>query len=269
MTERSGFQVSGSAAEQYQRFIVPHYTGPWADALVDAARVNSGQRVIDVACGTGVVARAAAQLVGDAGEVVGLDVNAGMLEVARGVPTEEAATLRWHEADVGDTGLDSEYFDVVVSQQGLQYFPDRPRAFAELRRVLKPGGHLMLSVWKEHSAFTRALADAAGQYISPQAGSQLESQRTAPPTDEILEQLVAAGFRDASIEEQQREVRLPAPNVYVPQHISAMPIAAGFAELDDDGRQIMVDDVAMRLTKNLIGEQIIFDDAVYLVSGHS
>lgn len=247
---------------------MPHYTGPWADALVEAAGVMTGQRLLDAACGTGVVARAAARLVGDVGEVVGLDVNTGMLDVARGVPTEDAATLRWHEADVGDTGFDSEYFDVVVSQQGLQYFPDRPRAFAELLRVLKPGGRVMMSVWKEHSVFTRALADAAGQHISPEAGSQLESQRTAPPTDEILEQLVDAGFRNASIEEQQREVQLPAPNVYVPQHISAMPVAAGFADLDDDGRQGMLNAVAESLSENLFGEQVIFEDAVYLVSGH-
>lgn len=267
MNKKSGFQVSGSAAEQYQRFIVPHYTGPWAEALVDAAELTAGQRVLDVACGTGVVARAAARMVGDEGEVVGLDVNAGMLDVARVVPSEKGATVQWHEGDVGNTGLDGESFDVAVSQQGLQYFPDRPRAFSELHRLLRPDGRLVMSVWKGHSVFTRALADAAGRHISPEAGTQLEFQRATPPTDEIIEQMVAAGFDDASIEEQQREVRLPAPNVYVPQHISAMPVAAGFAALDDDVRQMMIDDVAEGLGANANGKQIVFKDVVYLVFG--
>ena len=267
MAKESGFQVSGNAAECYQRYVAPNYTGPWATALVEVAGVGLGHRVLDAACGTGVVARAAARAAGEGGEVIGLDVNAGMLAVAAEVPYDGPAALRWHEAGVSDTGLDSETFDVVVSQQGLQYFPDRLRALTELRRILKPEGRLTMSVWKEHSAFTWALAEAAGRHISEEAGKQLRSQRTTPPISEIHAELATAGFRDPSIDVQTREVRLPAPQEYVPQHVSAMPIAAGFAALDERAQRDMIRDVVTGLGESVVDGQIVFEDAVYLVSG--
>ena len=124
-----------------------------------------------------------------------------------------------------------------------------------------------MSVWKAHSVFTWALAKAGGRHSSADLRQQLQSQRTTPPTDEIHAQLSAAGFRGASVDVQTLKVRLPDPNEYVPQHISAMPVAAGFAALDAEAQQDMICDVIQGLGKSVVDGRIVFDDAVYLVSG--
>jgi SAM-dependent methyltransferase len=118
----------GSAAEIYKRHMVPAIFGPWAEDLVACAAPQPGERVLDVACGTGVVARLVAQRVGPAGQVVGLDLNPGMLTVARALPPSQGAMIAWREGNASAIPLADAAFDLVLCQQGLQFFPDRPAA---------------------------------------------------------------------------------------------------------------------------------------------
>ncbi len=119
-------QVGGNAAEVYERDLVPAMFAPWAPVLVDAAEVRPGDQVLDVACGTGVVTRLAAERVGSAGRAVGLDSNAAMLAVARSLPPVNGAAIEWYEASALRMPLPDAAFDVVLCQQGLQQFPDAP-----------------------------------------------------------------------------------------------------------------------------------------------
>lgn len=134
-------QVSHSAAEVYEEVFVPILM-QWAGRVADAARVQPGQRVLDVACGTGVLARAVAERVGPQGAVVGLDLNEGMLAVAG----RKAPHVEWRQGRAEDLPFESQSFDRVVSQFGLMFFADR-RAVQEMVRVLRPGGHLAVAVW--------------------------------------------------------------------------------------------------------------------------
>jgi ubiquinone/menaquinone biosynthesis C-methylase UbiE len=137
-------QLSGSAPETYERYIIPAFMGEWAQDLVAVAAVRHGERVLDVACGTGVVARQAAAIAGTTSHIVGLDVNAGMLDMARRVPTPVGTTINWQEEDAAAIPFPDASFDVVLCQQGLQYFPDRKAAVNEMSRVLAPGGRAAL-----------------------------------------------------------------------------------------------------------------------------
>jgi len=148
MGEQSGWQLSGNAPEAYERYIIPALFHEWACDLVETAAVQAGERVLDVACGTGVVARVAASRVGKAGHVVGVDVNEGMLGMARTVPPSLGTTITWQQGDAAALPLPNAAFDVVLCQQGLQYFPQREAALREMARVLVPGGRLALSVWR-------------------------------------------------------------------------------------------------------------------------
>jgi ubiquinone/menaquinone biosynthesis C-methylase UbiE len=112
------WQLEGSAAELYQRYLVPAITTKWAKDLVDRARPHAGEKVLDIACGTGVVARVAAKSVGE-GHVTGLDLNAGMLAVARNVPSE-GAPITWMEGSAPDLPFPPDSFDVALCQLGLQ-----------------------------------------------------------------------------------------------------------------------------------------------------
>jgi ubiquinone/menaquinone biosynthesis C-methylase UbiE len=136
-------QVSKNAAEIYEEFFVPALFQPWTSRVADAAQVQAGQRVLDVACGTGVLARTVAERVGPAGSVVGLDVNAGMLAVAK----RQAPQIEWQDGIAEDMPFDNDSFDAVVSQFGLMFFEDKCAAIKEMARVLRPGGQLVVAVW--------------------------------------------------------------------------------------------------------------------------
>ncbi len=130
------------AAVAYEETLVPALFHRWAEVVADHAGLTPGQRVLDVACGTGILARAAASRVGSTGTVVGLDVNPGMLEVAR----QQAPWIHWEEGRAESLPFAPASFDAVLSQFGLMFFQDRQRALADMRRVLAPGGSLAVAV---------------------------------------------------------------------------------------------------------------------------
>jgi SAM-dependent methyltransferase len=132
-----------AAATAYEDFFVPAMFAEWAPRVADAAGIEAGARVLDVACGTGVVAREAARRVGPGGKVVGLDANPGMLTVAARL----APSLSWQQGDAHELPFEAGSFDVVVSQFGLMFFADRVRALREMLRVVAPGGRIAVCVW--------------------------------------------------------------------------------------------------------------------------
>src|SRR5919109_4471287 len=125
MSQSERWQLGGNAPEVYETELVPAIFGPWAPLLVAKAALHEGERVLDVACGTGVVARMAAPHVGTGGHVVGVDLNPGMLARARASSPPEGAAVEWREGDAGALPFSAASFDAVFCQLGLQYFPDR------------------------------------------------------------------------------------------------------------------------------------------------
>jgi ubiquinone/menaquinone biosynthesis C-methylase UbiE len=164
MAQHEAWQVGGSAAELYQRYLVPAIASLWAADLIDRAAPRPGERVLDVACGTGVVARLAAERMGS-GRVVGLDINAGMLAAARSLSPGAGPSIEWYEGSALTMPFPDASFDLCLCQLGLQFFPDRPAAMREMFRVLQLGGRVALSVFSaiEHTPVTNALADASGR----------------------------------------------------------------------------------------------------------
>jgi SAM-dependent methyltransferase len=137
------YQLSVEAAEAYEARFVPALFAEWAPRLVEAAGVAPGQTVLDVACGTGVVARAAADRLGGRGRVVGLDLNRCMLAVAGRLRPD----LEWRQGDAADLPFEDGSFDVVLCQSALMFFPDRAGALREMTRVATAGGTVAVQVW--------------------------------------------------------------------------------------------------------------------------
>lgn len=140
--------IPGKRTEVYHSCFVPAMIGPWATRTLGLAEPRPGERVLDVACGTGVVTHQAAQAVGPTGQVVGLDINLEMLAVARNVDGQKGgATIAWHEGPADNLPFADGSFDVVTCQLGLMFFPDRVAALKEMRRVLTQDGRLALMTW--------------------------------------------------------------------------------------------------------------------------
>jgi ubiquinone/menaquinone biosynthesis C-methylase UbiE len=154
MNEHAAGQVAASAAEIYENFFVPALFAEWPKRVLKAAAVEVGDAVLDVACGTGVLAREAARQVGGGSSVVGVDVNGGMLAVAARL----APDISWKVAPAENLPFEAGTFDRVVSQFGLMFFEDQKRALKEMRRMLRSGGTMAVAVWG-------SLADTPGYAV--------------------------------------------------------------------------------------------------------
>jgi ubiquinone/menaquinone biosynthesis C-methylase UbiE len=240
---------SGSAPAGYEGFLVPAMFAPFAERLVELVDVSSGSLVLDIACGTGVVARFAARLAGEKGSVTGVDLGEPTLEVARSIPAAgNAAPITYIQSDAASLPLADDTFDVVLCQQGLQFFPDRMRALAEMHRAMKPQGRIALATWKdiEHSPFA-AVADSTAVHIGPEAGEMLRSPFALSDADELRGLVVAAGFNEVSVTETTIECTWASHSDFAPLLIAAGPVAQLFASAPDSARRSVAEEVAARL----------------------
>jgi len=222
------WQLQGDASELYQRHLVPAVTAGWAAGLVDRVGLRRGDRVLDVACGTGVVARAAAERVGRTGRVAGVDINAAMLGVARALPAGAGASIGWVQGSVLSLPCAEASHDVVLCQLGLQFVPDRPAALAQMHRVLAPGGRLGLNVYGpiEHNPATFALAQALDRHLGPDASMPKRAEHAL--ADAALLQTLAgdAGFTQIKMVTETRTVRFASVSEYVRIQLAATPLAS-------------------------------------------
>jgi ubiquinone/menaquinone biosynthesis C-methylase UbiE len=264
------WQLDGSAPELYQRHLVPAMTAAWADDLADRAALRPGERVLDAACGTGVVARVAAERVGLNGRVDALDINAGMLAVARSVPATARASIDWHEASVLSLPFADGSFDVVLCQLGLQFFPDRPGALREFRRVLGSTGRVALNVFGpiEHNPATHALANALDLHVHPSASMAKRTEHALADT-EMLRTLVAeAGFAGVTIDTETKLVRFPSAADYVRAQLTATPLAGVLgadAARRDRLTRALTEDVSAVLSPYVDDTGLTFPQEVHVV----
>jgi ubiquinone/menaquinone biosynthesis C-methylase UbiE len=237
MPQQEQWQLSGNAAELYERYVVPYILGPWAPGLVELATLQQGERVLDLACGTGVVARLAAPKVGPTGQVTGLDLNAGMLAVARALPPLSGASITWVEGSAMAMDLPDASFDVILCQQGFQFFPDKPVALREMHRVLVPGRRVVLSVWKTAGPYSVAVEEALTRYVGAEAAARYGTASRMVPEAEALHRLfLEAGFRAVHMRPSVMTIRFPPIEAFVLCHLAATPVAGAVAALSEEGR---------------------------------
>ena len=251
MSQQTAWQVGASAPEVYQRLLVPAVFGPWAPKVVALVKPHPGERVLDVACGTGIVARLAAEHVGAAGQVVGLDVNPAMLAFARSVASKSgAASIEWREASAVTLPLPEAGFDIVTCQLGLQFFGDRAAALREINRVLVSGGRLGLMVWRsiEFSPGFAAFADALERHVSPDAAAIMRAPFALHAAGELRALMLAAGFREVTIQPVVGVVRFPSAEQMVHSYVAGSPLAGHVAKVSDDARAALVQQTASALT---------------------
>lgn len=206
MTHQPDPDVDGAWA--YETLHVEALFRQWAEPVLDAARVCPGHHVLDVACGTGVVARAARGRVGTRGSVTGLDVAPGMLAVARSIEPD----VRWVEGDAGRLPFDDGEFDAVVSQFGLMFFPDAAQAIHEMLRCVKPDGRVVVAVWDalERSEAYPLSVELLERRAGPAAAEALRAPFVMGDVAGLQGLFESAGATVVSVETQHGTARFPS-----------------------------------------------------------
>jgi len=243
MTQQTfGKAYRGTAAENYERYFVPHIAAPLAEKLLETAALRPGERVLDVACGTGVVARLARERVGESGSVAGLDVHPGMLAVARSTASSESA-IDWYEAGAEAIPLADDAFDVALCQLGLQFITNKLGALREVRRVLGPRGRLVLNVPGPTPPLFGILADALATHVEVRAASFVHLVFSIHDERELRELMNAAGFREVDVQTRRSKLDLPPPAEFLWQYVYSTPLANLAAAADDDRRAALESEV--------------------------
>ncbi len=258
----------GTQAEAYETYLVPAIFGPMAAGLVGRAAPRPGERLVDIACGTGIVARTAANRVGNNGRVAGVDLNPTMLEVAARASAGSHPSIEWLEAKAESVPFEDESFDVVLCQQGLQFFPDRPAALREMRRLLAPGGRVLISVWTDVGRGFDALASALGRHISAEAGAALaKGPASLRDGEEISRLMKEAGFSDLSLETVTVQMRFPSAAEFVRRYVNATPLAGAVGQATQAARDQLIEDVAGHLRDLVDANGLRFEGSTNVVAG--
>jgi SAM-dependent methyltransferase len=192
-------------AEVYDELFVPALFQQWGSIIADAARIRLGDKVLDIACGTGVLACAVVDRVGPQGTVAGLDPNTDMLSVAR----RKSTIVEWREGRAESLPYADESFDAVVSQFGFMFFDDRPAALREMMRVLRPGGRLAVAVCDtlDHSPGYAALARLLQQLFGDRIADAFRAPFVLGDPGRLLSICAAAGIADANVAQHHGSVR--------------------------------------------------------------
>lgn len=193
---------AGTFADRYQSVLAPVIFEPWARELIRRAEPQAGEHILDLACGTGVVTRQVAKHASNSGSLVGVDHSSEMLGVARALAMEAALDVEWIEADAGKLPFGDNRFDLAFCQQALQFFPDRPAALLELRRVLKRGGRVACCVQQSINLnpMLKAQAAALDAHVGESAGDAVRAICGLPDGDEVRRLFEDAGFQNVDVQ---------------------------------------------------------------------
>jgi ubiquinone/menaquinone biosynthesis C-methylase UbiE len=254
-------QVTRNAAEVYDELFPAALFDQWAPRVAEFAELQAGMSVLDVACGTGVLSLVAADIVGPTGSVVGLDLNAGMLEVAK----RKAAHIDWHEAPAEAIPFGNSKFDAVVSQFGLMFFQDKVLAIREMMRVLRPGGKLAIAVWDSlanvtgYAGITRLLSRLFGDSCA----DSLRAPYALGDTQELSALFSDAGVPDIEIETVEGKACFPSIRYWMEADIRGWTLADA---LDDKQFELLVSEAESELSPFVTAEgAVTFSSPAHIV----
>ena len=251
--------VDRSSAEGYEKHLVPRIYAPWAEFVVGRANPRSGEHVLDVACGTGIGARLAARRAGPSGRVVGLDADPGMIEVAHSFASDAAAAVELYCASAVSMPFDDASFDLCLCLQGLQFFPDPVSGFAEMRRVLKPGGRLVASVWAP-------LEQNAGYYalVTALESRQIFATALKRPfslgnPDEIRSLAKQGGFRSIELSTEGRSAHFRTSDAFIDSVSASGPSGRlALAQIPAESQAEFAAEVRAALARYMSQTELVF-----------
>lgn len=233
----------GSGPESYENFFVPKIGRPLAEDLIDSASLESGDRTLDVGCGTAIVARLARKKVGNA-RLAALDPNPGMIGIGKKVAN--GLGIEWHQSSAELMPLEDEAFDIALSQMALQFVPDRAAAVREIARVLVPGGRVVINVVGPSPASMVQFADALATHISPEASKFVEAVFSLHDPQEIEALFKGAGLKEVLVDSSIKVLSLPQPEDFLWGYLQSTPLGGVVGEASEEAQKALNDDVVKR-----------------------
>ncbi|MDZ7676368.1 MAG: methyltransferase domain-containing protein [Acidimicrobiales bacterium] len=258
-------KYAASGAENYERHFVPAIGEPVARRLVDTARPAPGERVLDVACGTGIASRLAFEAVASEGTVAGLDANPGMLALARTVTPEG---IDWHEAPAEEIPLPDASFDLVLCSMGLQFFSDKEQAVHEMHRVLTPGGRAVWCTPGPTPPIFQAIDQALVNHIGPGASMFVHAVFSLHDPTEARALMEVAGFDRIDVETTTVPLRVDPPADFFWQYVKSTPLAAAAADLSEPDRAALETEVVERCEPFVENGRSILEPGLLITTAH-
>jgi ubiquinone/menaquinone biosynthesis C-methylase UbiE len=241
MTDAQIWNITPEQADTYESYFVPAIFAQWPDQVCDAVAIQSGEEVLDVGCGTGILARTVAGRVAPRGTVAAVDINDGMLRVARRLNPN----ILWRKSDAAELPFSDNMFDVVVSQFAFMFINEQAKAMAEIKRVLRPGGRIAIAVWAplERSKPYVHLVESLERHAGAEAAQLLRSPFKLGDPDELREMFARAMLRSLKIHLKKGTAKYPSIDEFLAIEIKNTAIN----DLIDDDIFGRIEDDAHRL----------------------
>lgn len=255
-------EPTSNPAQTYEDYFVPGMFRPWTEELLSRGQPQPSERVLDVACGTGIVARLVAQQLSGNAQISGLDLNPAMIEVARATAEREGLSIDWHVGKADALPFPDGAFDLVLVQQGVQFFPDRSAAVRELRRVLISGGRVATATWTEihNNPFFEAFATIVERHLGSPA---VHTPYSLGKRDDLQLLFNEAGFTDVRIDVETRDVRFASPDRFIELGVAGASAAVvALQTMSAEERAQLVEavraDMAEPIARYTRGDELVF-----------
>ncbi len=255
-------------AQTYEDFFVAYQFRPWTADILERAKPQPGERILDVACGTGIVARTVAHQLAGQATVVGVDISPAMIAVARAAAAREGVEVEWHEGNAIALPLPDAAFDLVLIQQGLQFFPDRVAALREVARVLDDGGRVVTATWTEitNHPLIAALAEVIRRHVGTPV---LDTVFSLGDQDLLRSLFVDAGLDVITIDRVQRTVRFPEPDRFLALSMASAAAVPALQAMDDAQRTALIEAVRAEMSAPLRdhtqGDEVVLSMEAHIV----
>ncbi len=269
MSSVSYQQFTGTAAENYQRDFVPSIATPVSHELLRVADLKPSERVLDVACGTGLIARQASERVGADGAVMGIDIAPDMIGVAKRVPAPDGAAIQWRVADAAALPIADASVDVVLCQMGLMFMENRAAAIAEMARVLVPSGRVAINTPGPIQPLFATLERSIVDHISPDLGGFVGAVFSMHDPEAVGALLCEGGFREVSASVATATFRLPAPAEFLWQYINLTPMAALVQQASEPAKAAMEEQFVAGVQPHVADGTTVVDQPMVTATGRA